>query len=220
MPKPGSLLKKNFFAGLLVLAPLLVITWIIMNIAEILWRMNDFLPESWQPEHFLHDPTLIALTQFAFIIGAALLVAFGISFLGWISKRYLGQKLLQVISYLIRRIPVIRSIYSGLEQFMRTLASGGGKQFNRVVYVEYPRRDCWALAFVTSTAREPGLPSLPSGGEYLNVYIPTTPNPTSGFHLIVAANDVRECPMTVEEAFRTILSLGIAQPDAKPGARL
>ncbi len=101
---------------------------------------------------------------------------------------------------------MVRSVYSALDQLLRTLAAGGGKQFNRVVYVEYPRKGIWALAFVTGPAREKHIPE-----GHLNIYIPTTPNPTSGFHLIVSEADVRESGMTVEHAFKTILSLGIAQ---------
>ena len=94
------------------------------------------------------------------------------------------------------------------------MAAGDKKQFSRVVYVEYPRKGSWALAFVTGSARNPtGI-----SGDFLNVYVPTTPNPTSGFHLVVSESEVRDSHLSVEEAFSTILSLGIAQPDAKSGA--
>jgi uncharacterized membrane protein len=139
------------------------------------------------------------------------LAALGISFLGWVSKQYLGQKILELIAFLIQRIPVVRTVYSALDQLLKTVAAGGGKQFSRVVYVEFPRAGCWTLAFVTGRAKVPG-----SNSPHLNVFVPATPNPTSGFYLIVAEQDVREAGMSVEEAFKAILSLGIAsQPQEK-----
>jgi uncharacterized membrane protein len=129
------------------------------------------------------------------------------SFLGWISKRYAGARVLDFLSRVFQRIPVVRSVFGGLDQLVKTLSAGGQQQFSRVVYVEYPRRDCWTLAFVTGEPK-----SLPDGfeGEYLNIYVPTTPNPTSGFFLIVSASEVRESGLRVEDAFKMILSFGIA----------
>ncbi len=212
IPKPLSLLRKHFLTGLLVLMPVLIVFWILVNVIDVLWRINEILPGAWQPRAWIQDGALVALVEFGITIVATTLLAFGISMLGWSSKRYLGRKLLQVIGYIIQRIPVIRSIYNSLDQFGKTIAAGGGKQFSRVVYVEYPRRDCWSLAFVTGPAK---LPVKFSDGNvrYLNVYVPTTPNPTSGFHLILPETEVRESPLSVEEAFKTIISLGIAQAD-------
>lgn len=207
IPNIGALLRSNFFAGLLVVIPLAVIAWMIAGAFEALWGLQLFLPEEWRPQNIFEDPTLILLINAAFTLGAALLLALGVSFLGWVSKQYLGMKLLEILASMIQRIPVVRSVYSALDQLLRTMASGGGQQFNRVVYVEYPRKGSWALAFVTGPAKGPGAPE-----NHLNVYVPTTPNPTSGFHLIVPEAEVRESHMKVEEAFRTILSLGIAQP--------
>jgi len=177
IPALGKLLKSYFFAGILVLIPLGVIAWILAGALGALWRLHELLPDAWQPENYLPDPGLARLLNVAFV----------------------GEEIIQ-------RIPVVRSVYSALDQLLRTLAAGGGQQFNRVVYVEYPRKGIWALAFVTGAAREKNIPE-----GHLNVYIPTTPNPTSGFHLIVPEADVKESGMTVEHAFKTILSLGIAQ---------
>ena len=126
--------------------------------------------------------------------------------LGWISQQVIGAQFLRLVSRWIERIPVIRSIYSSLNQLLKTMASGDKSQFNRVVYLEYPRKGVWALGFVTSAARP-----IDPGERFLNVYVPTTPNPTSGFHLIVNEREVRDSHLSVEEAFKTILSLGIAQ---------
>ena len=207
IPDFGKLLKSYFFAGLLVLIPLGVIAWILAGAVRALWRLHELLPEMWQPENYLPNPALANLFNFAFVVVAIVVLATGVSVLGWVSRQYLGRKALDFLGEeIIQRIPVVRSVYSALDQLLRTLAAGGGHQFNRVVYVEYPRKGIWALAFVTGPAREKHIPE-----GHLNIYIPTTPNPTSGFHLIVSEADVRESGMTVEHAFKTILSLGIAQ---------
>ena len=207
IPNVGALVRSHFFAGLLVVIPLGVISWILGSALHWLWRLQDLLPDSWQPENFLQDRALALLVNVAFTIAAALILAFGVSLIGWISRQFLGQKFLEFLGEIIQHIPVVRSIYSALDQRLRTIAAGGGQQFNRVVYIEYPRKGVWALAFVTGAARGPGAPE-----GHLNVYVPTTPNPTSGFHLLVPEGEVRESHMKVEEAFKTILSLGIAQP--------
>jgi len=211
IPKIGALLRSHFFAGLLVLIPLGVIGWIIGLALGAIWRLQEILPSEWQPESIFKDPSLAFFFNFAFTVAGALILALAISVLGWSSKQFLGQKTLELIADVIQRIPVVRSVYSALDQLLRTMTAGGGQQFNRVVYIEYPRKGIYALAFVTGPARGPNLPS-----GYLNVYVPTTPNPTSGFHLIIPEADVRESHMKVEEAFKTILSLGIAQPSKGP----
>jgi uncharacterized membrane protein len=199
-------LKSHFLAGLFVLIPFGVIGWILLGLFEFLWNVHLLLPPNWRPESFSIEPPVVILLNFLLILLLGLVVLVGISVLGWVSKQYLGKKALQWLGEIIRRIPVIRSIYSSLDQLLKTLAAGGGQQFSRVVYIEYPRRGAWALAFVTGPATGPAVPS-----GHLNVYVPTTPNPTSGFHLIVPENEVRESHLKVEEAFKTILSLGIAQ---------
>jgi uncharacterized membrane protein len=204
----GKLLKRHFLAGLFIVIPIGVIGWIIGAAVGLLWKLPYLLPDNLQPDNIFFDhATIAAFFNLILTIVAALVVTFSISFVGWASKHYLGRKALEFLAEVIARIPVIRSIYSALDQLLKTVASGDNGQFNRVVYIEYPRKGIWALAFVTSTAKPVGLPE-----KYVNVYIPTTPNPTSGFHLIVPENEVRDSHLSVEDAFKTILSLGIAQP--------
>ncbi len=211
IPDLGKLLRNHFFAGLLILIPLAVSAWLLGVVLGTLWRLNHFIPDSLRPESLVEEPGLALLLRVLVTVGMALVLALAISFLGWASKQFMGRKLLEALGDLIQRIPVVRSIYSALDQLLKTLAAGGGSQFSRVVYVEYPRKGCWALAFVTGPAKGPGVPPA-----HLNVYIPTTPNPTSGFHLIVPESEVRESHMKVEDAFKTILSLGIAQSETPP----
>lgn len=204
-------IKNHFLAGLMVLTPLAVIAWILISAISTLWSVYQIFPDSWQPESLvtgqLLSPFVATLLSTAISIALAFVLALGIAFLGWASKQFLGRKTLELIGEVIKKIPVIRSVYSSLDQLLRTLAVGGGQQFSRVVYIEYPRKGIWALAFVTGPAQGPAVPT-----RHLNVYIPTTPNPTSGFHLIVPESEIRESHLKVEEAFKTIISLGITQP--------
>jgi uncharacterized membrane protein len=205
-PTLKKLVTGHFFTGLLVVIPFAVIFWILMGVLGALWSLHTIFPEGWLPSW----GPITLLFNLGFTLLTALVLALSISVVGWTSKQFLGRKILKALAELIDHIPVIRSIYGALTQLLQTLAAGGGGQFSHVVYVEYPRKGSWALAFVTSPAR------APMGGpeKFLNLYVPTTPNPTSGFHLIVAESDVRESNLSVEEAFRTILSLGIAAPEA------
>jgi uncharacterized membrane protein len=193
---------------MLVLIPFGVIGWILLSLFEAIWRLHGLLPRGLMPPDIGEDQALFTLINIAFTFGVLVTAAFGISILGWASKHFFGRKIIEFFGDIINHIPVIRSVYSALDQLLRTIAADGGQQFSRVVYVEYPRRGMWTLAFVTGPTR-----AFSATERHLNVYVPTTPNPTSGFYLIVPESEVRESHMKVEEAFKNILSLGIAQSD-------
>jgi uncharacterized membrane protein len=215
IPNIGTLLRSHFVSGMLVLIPLLVTGWMILGVARFLWSFKEWLPSAWIEAMDQSPQALVLAVEVAFSVGVAVGLALLISFLGWISQRYLGRKLIEGLADLIQRIPVLRSVYSALDQMLRALGSGGGKQFSRVVYLEYPRQGIWTLGFVTGAAKSKALPD-----GMLNVFVPTTPNPTGGFYLVVPESQVRESQMGVEDAFRTILSLGVAdgkQPEKTHG---
>jgi uncharacterized membrane protein len=220
MPRPTrspknftTLFRQNFLAGVFVLIPFVAAAWILGKVFAALWTFHLLIPEDWKPiYHF--DPFAAQLLNFAITIGLTVVFAFGVSSLGWFSKNVLGARVLAFFSHLIQRIPVVRAVFTSLNQLFKTMASGDKQQFSRVVYLEYPRKGTWALAFVTSPAKSP-LGEKSEGEKYINLYVPTTPNPTSGFHLIVPESEVRNSNLSVEDAFKTILSLGIASnPDA------
>ncbi len=213
-PSLSRLIQDHFLTGVLAALPFVVIAWIFSIFLGWLWTIKDLVPLELRPESLFEHHGLALLFNVLLLVAICVVVLLGISLFGWFSKRYLGKKFLDFLAELILQIPVIRSIYSALDQLFRGFNpdSQGGRQFSRVVYVEYPRHGCWALAFVTSEAKGPHAPV-----DHLNLFVPTTPNPTGGFHLIVPAADVRESHMTVEQAFKTILSLGIAQPTEKSG---
>lgn len=193
-------LKNNFLTGLLVIFPLGVIAWILSAIFQGLWSFRDWLPTELQPQSVFGN-SLFTLSVLAMLVAV-------VSVVGVFSKFYLGRKILNSLGYLIQRIPLIRSVYSALEQLTRAFAQGGGSgQFSRVVYVEFPRAGIWTLAFVTGDNKNAALPP-----DSVNLFVPTTPNPTSGFFLIAEEKDLRESGMSVEEAFKNLISLGIAGP--------
>lgn len=200
--------RRHFLTGVFVLIPFLAAAWIIGKVLAALWTLHLLIPDEWKPiYHF--DPYVAQVMNFLITVGLTILFAFLVSTLGWISKNVIGAKVLAFLSHLIQRIPVVRAVFSSLNQLLKTMASGDKQQFSRVVYLEYPRKGSYALAFVTSAARPP-LAEKNGAEKFINVYVPTTPNPTSGFHLIVPESEVRDSNLTVEEAFKTILSLGIA----------
>ncbi len=204
-----SLFRRHLLTGIFVLVPFAVVAWILTKVFTAIALLHLLIPEEWKPIHHFDELTA-QLIHFAITLALAGTFLFFVAVLGWFSKNILGQKILSFASQVVQRIPVVRAIYSSLNQLLKTMATGDKQQFSRVVYIEYPRNGAWALAFVTGSARSP------LGGNensFLNVYVPTTPNPTSGFHLIIDEADVRDSGLSVEEAFKTILSLGIAQKE-------
>lgn len=210
-PRLGSLLRSNFLAGVFVILPLAVSGYLLLIVVDKLWRIKDLIPEHWLPEALQH-PALGFLFNVVFTAASTLILALLISAMGWFSKQYLGQKVIRFVSEILHHIPILRSVHGALEQLLSTISKGEGNQFSRVVLVEFPKAGMYSLAFVTGVSRiDRDLPG------HINVFIPMTPNPTSGFYLIVPESSVRETQLTVEEAFRTLLSLGIAQPqNGKP----
>lgn len=199
-----SNLKKNFFTGVIVLVPLAVVLWfgkILMNFGLSLYQI---LPSAWK---FESSPFFIRAVIF---IGTIIATFVLIAVLGYASKQYFGEKILLFFRSLIKRIPLLGTIYSALDQMLRTLTSTGSKSFNSVVFVQFPRDNVWAIAFVTGPNRQT---KLPKG--FINVFVPTVPNPTSGFHLILSEKEVVKSDMNVEEAFKTLLSFGIIHKDEK-----
>jgi len=189
--------------------PLGIVAWILVRIGSYVFEFHTVLPEQWQPQHFL-EPLPARFLNLVISIGILFGVLILVSLLGWLSKRYLGRLFLRTMSHFIERIPVVRSIYSSLNQLINTMASSEKNQFSRVIYVRYPHRDSFTLAFVTASTSFQGNPG------YLHVYVPTTPNPTSGFFLVVKETDTIESGLSVEEAFKTIFSLGIAGKEELP----
>jgi len=135
---------------------------------------------------------------------------------GVLASNILGQRLLSFWENVLGRIPVVKTIYNGVKQVSDTLFAPGGQAFSKALLVQYPREGSWTIAFLTG--RPGGDVANHLRGEYLSVYVPTTPNPTSGFFLMMAKSDVVELEMSVDEALKYVISMGVVAPEL-PGAK-
>ncbi len=202
-------LKKYFITGLLIWIPLaitfMVLAWIVGTLdAILLW-----LPTEHQPSRY------IGFNIPGVGVVASLLIIF---FTGLIAANVLGQKLVRLWEALLSRIPVVKSIYYSVKQVSDTLFSSSGQAFRKALLVQYPREGAWTIAFLTGQPGGDAANHL--HGDYVSVYVPTTPNPTSGFFLMMPRTDVIELDMSVDEALKYIISMGVvAPPLRKPAPR-
>ncbi len=192
-------------AGLLVWLPLGVTILVITMLVEMMDRTLVLLPLRYQPEQFLgvHIPGLGVILAVSVVLSTGVIVA-----------NLFGRKLVEGWESLLARIPLVRSIYSAVKQIAETMFSSNGQSFRKVLLVEYPRKGLWTLAFQTGT--KIGEAQLKTGCDVINIYVPTTPNPTSGFFLMVPRAEVVELEMSVDEGLRMIISMGAVVP--KPPA--
>ncbi|MDA8360805.1 MAG: DUF502 domain-containing protein [Gammaproteobacteria bacterium] len=201
-------LKRYLTAGLMVWVPLGVTVVVIEAAVEFMDRLLLVLPASYQPTRWLgfDIPGL----------GAAL-VALLVLVTGAVAANILGQKVVGVGESVLARIPLVRSIYTGVKQLLESLVASNGNSFRKVVLVEYPKAGSWTVAFMTGEG--PKEAAILTGEDLVNVFVPTTPNPTSGFFLMVPRKDAVELAMSVDEALRMILSMGMVVPAAPSGAQ-
>ncbi len=196
-------LRARFFAGIVIAAPILItfmfLSWLI---AEIDKRIKPLIPAAWNPETY---------TRFA-IPGLGVLVAvILLTLLGAIAANLIGRSLIHAGDRLMRRVPVVRNIYSALKQLFETLAQNNQASFKEVVMMEYPKRGTWCIGFITAPAK--GEVSQKLGSDMIGVFVPTTPNPTSGFLMYVDPSEVIRLDMTVEDGAKMIVSAGLVVPE-------
>ncbi|HHP7244016.1 MAG TPA: DUF502 domain-containing protein [Elainellaceae cyanobacterium] len=198
--------KNDLIAGLLVIIPLATTIWLTLTIAS--WVINFLtrIPKQLNPFHDLH-PILVNLINIAVGFAVPLFI---ILLIGLMARNIAGQWLLDIGERLLQAIPLAGSVYKTLKQLLETLLKDSNSKFRRVILVEYPRRGIWALAFVTGTISPDFQPNLP--GPMLSVVIPTTPNPTSGWYAVVPEKDVINLSISIEDAFKVLISGGIVGP--------
>ncbi|MEJ6024295.1 DUF502 domain-containing protein [Ramlibacter sp. PS4R-6] len=194
-------LRKWLVAGLLAIVPLAVTFAVLRWIVETLDSTLLILPEAWQPDKLIgfHIPGFGVLLTLAILL-----------IVGAIATNFFGRKLVEWGNGIVARIPVVRSIYSSVKQVSDTLFSPGGNAFRTAVLVQWPREDVWTIGFVTGT---------PGGdvtnylvGDYVSVYVPTTPNPTGGYFVMLKKSDCIELKMSVDEALKYVISMGVVAP--------
>lgn len=194
-------LRKWLFAGLLIIVPLAITVWVLQWFISLLDQTLLILPAAWQPDKLIgfHIPGFGVLLTLAIllIVGAA-------------ASNFLGKKFVLWGDALMNRIPIVRSIYSSVKQVSDTLFSETGNAFRKAVLVQWPRQDVWTIAFVTGAPG--GEVATYLQGEYLSVYVPTTPNPTGGYFVMLRKSDCIELDMTVDAALKYIVSMGVVVP--------
>ena len=191
-------MKKYFITGLLVWVPFGITLWVLNLTIGTMDKTLLLLPEAWHPDKLLgiHIPGWgIILT----------LIIVGMT--GMLVRNVLGQQLLQLWEATLQHIPFVNSIYKGVKQVSDTLLSGSGNAFRKVLLVRYPHPQAWSLAFLTSV---PGEVIRQFDEDYVAVFIPTTPSPVNGFYFFVRKADTIELEMSVDEALRSIVSMGVA----------
>jgi len=201
-------MKKILITGLLIWIPLAITIWVLELIVTTMDQSLLLLPQQYQPQALFgrQIPGLGALLTvlIVFITGA-------------LASNFLGRRLLRFWEGLLGRIPVVKTIYRGVKQVSDTVLAPGGQAFSKALLVQYPREGSWTIAFLTG--RPGGDVANHLQGEYLSIYVPTTPNPTSGFFLMMRKADVVELDMSVDEALKYVISMGVASPEG-PGIKV
>ena len=205
--KIAKALKKYLITGVLVWLPIAVTIWAMTYIISAADRLISLLPESWQPQHFwgFNIPGLgiVAATVVLFVTGV-------------FAANVLGRRILGAWDSLLGRIPVVKSIYSSVKKVSESLLSDSSRSFKTPVLVPFPQPGIWTIAFVSGHIPAKLKGSLPQDDDYISVYVPTTPNPTGGYYIMVKKNDVRELDMSVYQALKYVISLGMVMPDDLP----
>lgn len=195
-------MRKYFITGLLILVPLVITLWVLSLIIGTMDQSLLLLPERWQPK-----------TLFGFNLPGlgTILTLLSIFLVGLLAQNFIGNYVVAAWEGVLRRIPVVNSIYSGVKQVSDTLFSPNGNAFRKALLVQYPREGSWTIAFMTGTPGGDVKNHLQ--GDYVSVYVPTTPNPTSGFFLMMPRADVIELDMSIDAALRYIVSMGVVAPE-------
>ncbi len=208
-PKPTLLgwLRSRFFAGVVIAAPIAisigVVYWFILFMDA---RIKPLLPPILKPETY----TNIAIPGFGVLVAVIAL-----TFLGAVATNLIGRSLLRISDRMLSSIPVVSNLYSAFKQLFELVASNEQASFKEVVLVEYPRKGSWCIAFITARAR--GEVRTRLGEDFVGIFVPTTPNPTSGFLIYVAASDIIHLGMTIEEGAKMIISAGLVVPEDLQG---
>ena len=197
-------MKKYFITGLLIWVPLGITLWVLHLLISTMDQTLLLLPEQFQTEQWLgfHVPGMGVVLTFVVLFGTGLIAA-----------NILGQRLLRIWEIVLSRIPVVNAVYNSVKQVSDTLFSSSGQAFRQALLVQYPREGSWTIAFLTG--QPGGDVANHLRGDYVSVYVPTTPNPTSGFFLMMPRASVIELDMSVDAALKYIISMGVVAPNGQ-----
>lgn len=221
--KPPTLLKRfisgfrnSFLTGVVVIAPVGLTVWLVWTVIG--WVdgfVLPFVPSQYQPEELLKAILGEDVRVNIRGLGVVFFLVFT-TFIGWIAKGLLGRTFIRSAENLVNRMPVVRSVYSGVKQIAETVFAQADRSFEKACLIEYPRRGIWAIGFISTTAKGEVSKRAGSGQKMQSIFVPTTPNPTSGFLLFFPAEDVIELDMSVEDAAKLVISAGLVYPEDLP----
>ena len=194
-------MKKYFITGLLVWIPLVITIWVLKLVVDVLDQSLLLLPTALRTENWLgmHIPGL-----------GAILTIFIVFVTGVFARNFFGARLVVLWHEILHRIPVVNSIYSSVKQISDTLFSSSGQAFRKALLVQWPREGMWTIAFMTGTPGGDVVNHLPP--DSVAVYVPTTPNPTGGYFVIIPRKNVIELDMSVDQALKYVISMGVVPP--------
>ncbi len=198
-------MKAYFITGLLIWVPLAITAWVVNLLVGTMDQTLLLLPHAWLPRNWLgRDVPGMGVVLTALVILAT----------GLLARNFIGERLVRAWEQLLSRIPIVRGIYSSVKQVSDTILSPDGNAFRKALLVQYPREGVWTIAFQT------GSPSAEVRsrvmGDLVSVYVPTTPNPTSGFFLMMPRDQVQVLSMSVDEALKYVVSMGVVTPEHLP----
>ena len=194
-------MRKYLVTGLLIWVPLVITLWVLNLIVSTMDQTLQLLPANLQPELLLGRR----------IPGVGVVLTLLVIFVtGLLARNFIGQGFVRLWEALLARIPIVRSIYSSVKQVSDTVLSPNGQAFRKALLVQYPREGVWTIAFLTGQPGGDAAEHL--RGDYVSVYVPTTPNPTSGFFLMMRRSEVVELDMSVDDALKYIISMGVVAP--------
>lgn len=211
--RPGLLakLRNSFLTGLIVIAPIGLTFWLIWSVIGWIdgWVL-PFVPHGYRPDIWLLQKFGLELDIRG--IGVAFFLLFTL-IVGWVAKGLIGRSILRAAENLVQTMPIVRSVYGGLKQIAETILAQDQSSFEQACLVEYPRKGIWAVGFVATTAK--GEIAARAEVPMVSVFLPTTPNPTSGFLLFVSADELVMLDMTVEDAAKLVISAGLVYPGSR-----
>ncbi|MDG0988393.1 MAG: DUF502 domain-containing protein [Yoonia sp.] len=212
-------LRSNFLAGLIIVAPIgltLYLIWTVVGwIDSWVW---PFVPDNYQPEQLINRYFRAEGAEQINVnvrgIGVVVFLIFTM-LVGWVGKGILGRSFLRWGESIVERMPVVRSIYNGVKQIAETVFSQRDTSFDKACLIEYPRKGIWAIAFVSTAAKGEVKQKISDDEEITTVFLPTTPNPTSGFLLFLPKANIKPLDMSVEDAAKLVISAGLVYPNSK-----
>ena len=208
-------LRNSFLTGIVVIAPVGLTVWLIWTVIG--WVdgfVLPFVPNSYQPENLIKQIFGEESQMNIRGLGVIFFLVFT-TFVGWVAKGVIGRFFIRNAETLVHRMPVVRSIYSGVKQIAETVFAQSDRSFEKACLIEYPRKGIWAVGFISTVAKGEVQSKAAKDSQLLSVFVPTTPNPTSGFLLFFPKEDVIQLDMSIEDAAKLVISAGLVYPDSK-----